>query len=325
MKKIQITIFLLTGWLAASAQNTFPISGNVGIGTTSNLGRALTVNGGIDLFGEGSTDAGIFLYHPVENGIPATRWFFRVTNTNNNSYPYLTNRTPSGKVVIKTGSAAGGSESTHFTINGGDGVVNAFFENANLGIGTSNPRSNFVVNGANGEAWLNQHSHLVLNNKNNSTTSFWTMAPRSNGTMGIGYGTLTNNEFVDNSNDFISIISSTGYVGIGTSNPKSKFAVNGNIRATEVKVLADISVPDYVFESDYELRTLEEIREYITENKHLPEIPSAAEIGENGIDLGDMNMKLLKKIEELTLYQIELMERLENQQKQIAELARKIN
>ncbi|MDN5213021.1 hypothetical protein QQ020_13220 [Fulvivirgaceae bacterium BMA12] len=102
-----------------------------------------------------------------------------------------------------------------------------------------------------------------------------------------------------------------GNVGIGTSNPLSKLSVDGVIRSTEVKVLADITVPDYVFEPDYKLRTLKETKEYIRENKHLPEIPSAAEIEKNGIDLGDMNMKLLKKIEELTLYQIELMERLE--------------
>ncbi|MEP5613738.1 MAG: hypothetical protein ABJP45_15910 [Cyclobacteriaceae bacterium] len=111
-----------------------------------------------------------------------------------------------------------------------------------------------------------------------------------------------------------------GNVGIGTTNPQSRLAVDGQIRATEVKVLADVSVPDYVFESDYELRTLKETKEYITENKHLPEIPSASEIGENGIDLGDMNMRLLKKIEELTLYQINLLERLEKAEKKISKL-----
>ncbi len=122
-------------------------------------------------------------------------------------------------------------------------------------------------------------------------------------------------------NTIINFNAVTGNVGIGTTTPKSKLAVNGQIRATEVKVLADVnSVPDYVFESDYDLRTLKETKEYIAQNKHLPEIPSATEIGENGIDLGDMNMRLLKKIEELTLYQIELMEEMEAMKKELQEL-----
>ena len=121
------------------------------------------------------------------------------------------------------------------------------------------------------------------------------------------------------------VFTTTGNVGIGTDDPQSELAVNGQIRATEVKVLANIDVPDYVFESDYILPTLKEIKEYIDKNKHLPEIPSAAEIGKNGIDLGDMNMRLLKKIEELTLYQIEMLEQLENQQEEINILKAKIN
>ncbi|WP_286756110.1 MULTISPECIES: hypothetical protein [Roseivirga] len=111
-----------------------------------------------------------------------------------------------------------------------------------------------------------------------------------------------------------------GKVGIGTKNPDSELTVNGNIHAKEVKVDLNIPAPDYVFEPDYKLRTLKETKEYIMENKHLPEIPSATEIGENGIDLGDMNMRLLKKIEELTLYQIELMERLEQLESRNAEI-----
>ncbi|MBV6646624.1 MAG: hypothetical protein KI790_14300 [Cyclobacteriaceae bacterium] len=117
--------------------------------------------------------------------------------------------------------------------------------------------------------------------------------------------------------------SGAGNVGIGTIDPKSKLAVNGQIRATEIKVLADLSVPDYVFEPEYDLPSLQETKKYIQEYKHLPEIPSAAEISANGLDLGDMNMKLLKKIEELTLHQIQLLERLEDQQKRIEELEAK--
>lgn len=82
-------------------------------------------------------------------------------------------------------------------------------------------------------------------------------------------------------------------------------AVNGTIHTKEVKV--DLNGwSDFVFERDYELRTLEEIEDYISDNKHLPEIPTEDEVTENGINLGEMDAKLLQKIEELTLYMIEM-------------------
>ena len=126
-----------------------------------------------------------------------------------------------------------------------------------------------------------------------------------------------------NDYDNFVIVPGSGYVGIGTATPKSLLSVNGQIRAKEVKVQADINVPDYVFEPGYELRTLKETKEYIQKNKHLPEIPSSAEIGQNGIDLGDMNMRLLKKIEELTLYQIELLEEMEAMENRLEQLENK--
>ncbi|WP_257667133.1 hypothetical protein [Parapedobacter tibetensis] len=101
-----------------------------------------------------------------------------------------------------------------------------------------------------------------------------------------------------------------GNVGIGTNNPQAKLAVNGNILATEVKVKTDISVPDYVFEPDYELTPLSEVEAYVKEHKHLPEIPSAADIQRDGLDLAEMNLLLLKKVEELTLIVIEQNKRL---------------
>jgi hypothetical protein len=76
-----------------------------------------------------------------------------------------------------------------------------------------------------------------------------------------------------------------------------------------------IEVPDYVFEEDYDLPSLSSVESYVKENKHLPEIPSAREIAEQGLNLGEMNLRLLKKIEELTLHMIEMekkIERLEN-------------
>lgn len=97
----------------------------------------------------------------------------------------------------------------------------------------------------------------------------------------------------------------SGVVGIGTSDTKGyKLAVNGKIRAQEIKV-ESANWPDYVFSKSYSLTTLEETEKHIKEKGHLPGIPSAADVKSNGIDLGEMNAKLLQKIEELTLYLIE--------------------
>ncbi|MEO9852047.1 MAG: hypothetical protein ABJH72_25580 [Reichenbachiella sp.] len=94
-------------------------------------------------------------------------------------------------------------------------------------------------------------------------------------------------------------------VGIGTTTPTSLLSVAGTIDAREVKVEIGAGAPDYVFADDYHLSTLEETATFIKENHHLPEIPSASQIEADGVNLGEMNMLLLKKIEELTLHLIE--------------------
>ncbi|TJZ49893.1 hypothetical protein FAZ15_21970 [Sphingobacterium olei] len=101
-----------------------------------------------------------------------------------------------------------------------------------------------------------------------------------------------------------------GFVGIGTTSPREKLSVNGNIRAKEIKVEAS-PWPDYVFESDYSLLSLEELESYIQKNKHLPDIPKAEEAEKDGVSLGEMNRLLLKKIEELTLYLIDMKKEIE--------------
>ncbi|CAM1358431.1 hypothetical protein [Tenacibaculum xiamenense] len=111
-----------------------------------------------------------------------------------------------------------------------------------------------------------------------------------------------------------------GNVGIGTITPDAKLSVNGLIHTKEVKVDL-IGWPDYVFEDAYELRSLEEVETHITEKGHLPNIPSAKEVEKvGGIHLGEMNKKLLEKVEELTLYTIQQEKQLKKQSKEIEKL-----
>ncbi|MGJ1448149.1 hypothetical protein ACR79S_15105 [Sphingobacterium spiritivorum] len=101
-------------------------------------------------------------------------------------------------------------------------------------------------------------------------------------------------------------------IGIGIPKPTERLEVNGNIRAKEIKVEA-ANWPDYVFEEDYPLTSLPEIETFIKVNKHLPDIPSAQKIAEEGLSVGEMNKLLLKKVEELTLHLIEKDKKIEIQ------------
>ena len=115
------------------------------------------------------------------------------------------------------------------------------------------------------------------------------------------------------------IIKGNGFVGIGTTNPTSLLTVAGNINSREVKVTVDAGA-DFVFENNYNLPSLDAVNKYIKENKHLPEIASADEMKKDGINLSEMNIKLLRKIEEMTLYMIEMKEENEKQNQEIKEL-----
>ena len=126
---------------------------------------------------------------------------------------------------------------------------------------------------------------------------------------------------VTNQGDLFSL----GNVGIGTSDTKGyKLAVNGKIRAQEIKVEA-ANWPDYVFEEEYKSMPLPELKKFIATNKHLPEIPSAKEVEANGANLGEMNKLLLKKIEELTLVVIDQHEQNKQQDQQIKKLTSAIS
>lgn len=164
--------------------------------------------------------------------------------------------------------------------------------------------------------------HIGFQTGNSFTYNGWDVTSLGLSRLGneLGVSALTHIRFFGQGEQFMVIKAPDGLVGIGTNNPDEKLTVKGKIHAEEVKV--DLSVPaDYVFEKyftgnsylkpDYEMLSLSEVESFVKENKHLPSIPSAKEIQENGLYLGSMNNLLLQKIEELTLYIIEQNKRIE--------------
>ncbi|WP_374174324.1 hypothetical protein [Flavobacterium tructae] len=195
--------------------------------------------------------------------------------------------------------------------------------NGNVGIGTSTP--------SNVQGWGRVFDVAGVDNSKILATS-------RNGLSRVGIfshndwyggggfvGTESNHSLhlITNYNVKMSILTN-GNVGVGTLAPDSKLTVAGSIHAQEVKVTTRAGeVPDYVFANDYKLKSLEEVEDYIKQNSHLPEIPSAKEIEKNGLMLAEMNLSLLKKMEEMTLYMIEQNKRIKDLEKQIEEIKRK--
>ena len=138
----------------------------------------------------------------------------------------------------------------------------------------------------------------------------------------FGNGNLfTNKISPEGTSDKITI---NGKVGIGTIDPGAyKLAVNGKIKTREV-VVSVLAWSDYVFEDDYDLKSLEEVEKYIKENKHLPGIPTEKEVKEKGLSVGDMQAKLLEKIEEMTLYIINLKKENKELENRILNVQKKI-
>jgi hypothetical protein len=114
-------------------------------------------------------------------------------------------------------------------------------------------------------------------------------------------------------------IKTNGNVGIGTTTPTNKLEVNGTIKTKEVNVTAS-AWPDFVFAPEYDLMSLDSLNVFIHSNRHLPEVPSEKEVLENGVNVGEMNVLLLKKIEELTLYLIDQKKETEELRKEIKQL-----
>ena len=173
-----------------------------------------------------------------------------------------------------------------------------------------------------------------LNLQNGSLTMAGTIFGRtSNGFPGgtaSGYYALTTNN-MDSNNGGLTMqylsggvltnglsLTGTGSVGIGTTNPQYKLSVNGTIQAKEV--LVNTGWADYVFQPDYRVTPLTEVAAFIKANHHLPNIPSESEVKESGVNLGDMQAKLLAKIEELTLQMIQLDEKNRKLEKSVKQI-----
>ena len=153
----------------------------------------------------------------------------------------------------------------------------------------------------------NYSEYLSFDYKQVSTTEYWSVEnPPANYELVWSSLDGARQGFISGGNSLIkngSLIVQ-GNIGIGITNPTEKLAVNGTIRSKKVKVEAT-SWPDYVFSKDHKLKSLSELETYIQTNKHLPNIPSAREVENKGQDVGEIQLKLLEKIEELTLYMIE--------------------
>ncbi|NME71412.1 vacuolar protein sorting family 37 protein [Flammeovirga aprica] len=303
MKKIIATVFITFFSLCNSiiAQNITQSGDKVGINQPY-PSSTLDVNGDIQL-----SNASIPLGLTTEVGgtTPLLNFDvnFRASNKNN-AYPGATFRIDSRVdiyPVFQWVFREAGSTSETFNM--------VLTKDGKLGVGTFTPSNKLDVKSSSN----NVDPIIESENDLNTSSYFYTACSTSEiANMTIIENTLRNP---------ILFNPYGGNVGIGKVNPNYKFSVYGKINSDDVHVKVS-STSNRVFDAEYNLLSLQETQEYITENKHLPEMPSAEEMKEDGIELGEMNLKLLKKIEELTLHQIELMQEmraLKNELQQLKE------
>jgi hypothetical protein len=209
-------------------------------------------------------------------------------------------------------------ENYNATSSGTEGSVAMSISNSgNVGIGTDNPVSKFHVSGDTRiDGKLNIFNSINKIVGFDDPANYYMGYYPVTGTAGLDIHWFGGIRLGDKTGNVLQV--SEGNVGIGTTDTKGyKLAVAGDMIAERVVVKLTGNWPDYVFSPNYKRSTLSEVEEYINKNHHLPNIPSAQEVTDKGIDVGKMNAKLLEKMEEMTLYMIE-------QQKEIKALREEV-
>lgn len=182
--------------------------------------------------------------------------------------------------------------------------------NGNVGIGTGSPAAKLDVNGS---------ANLGYTTINSGSSGEMLRLTGNSPALAFNFG--NNYSFLQQNSTNLHLVSGNkplwvdaSQVAIGSINsnaPTYKLAVAGKIICEELKVELYDNWPDYVFKDEYQLRSLPELKSFIKTNNHLPNIPEAAEVEKEGILVGVMNRKLLEKVEELTLYVIQLQEQID--------------
>ncbi len=296
---VRLLIAALFAQGTAQAQNTFPATGNVGIGTTAPTYK-FTLAGPNGVMG--LDNAGYFVARNAAGSYEVAyipRW------TDNATY-------------LDYGSAG-------FNIrNNGGGLVAMHLTNAgNVGIGTATPAYRLTIGGGvNGVIGMDNAAAIVARNAAGAYENFlWPRFSDNVTYMNYGSGGLR----IRNNGSAITIeANNAGRVGIGTApTANATLTVKGSILTEQVRVRLQANWPDYVFTPAYRLAPLAEVEQYIRDNGHLPNVPSAAQVEKEGsVELGAMNAKLLEKVEELTLY---LIEEKKAREKEVAELKAELN